>query len=318
MYHRIATPLSDPWQLAVSRENFSQQLEVLQKLGTVVPVKDLVVSLKENKISRNTISITFDDGYRDNYFLAKPLLEKHNCAASFFITTHSINREQQFWWDELETILLHHKELPASFSMLLNGENISKSLANHGVLTPDEQLVHKTWVWPGQPPSPRCELYLLIWERLRPLPYEKIETVLDQIRHWAGVDKVGNADSFPMNLSQINLIANHPLFDIGIHTLTHPALASHSYPIQLKEISDCKYFLENEFGQTNNIIAYPYGDYNETTLQVVQELKLAAAFTTRQKHIDNREDIHQLGRFQVSNWNGEVFEEKLHQWFRTY
>ena len=47
--------------------------------------------------------ITFDDGYRDNLLVAKPLLEQHGLPATVFVTTGYVGPGRDFWWDELET-----------------------------------------------------------------------------------------------------------------------------------------------------------------------------------------------------------------------
>jgi len=69
-------------------------------------------------------------------------------------------------------------------------------------------------------------------------------------------------------------------------------------------------------GHAKNILAYPYGDYGDTTLAVVKKEKLAAAFTTCGQTVTRRSDLFRLGRFQVMNWNGEEFERQLRAWFK--
>src|SRR4051794_17154479 len=101
MYHRITDESIDPWQLAVNPYFFEQHLEVLQKRFKVIRVNELIHQLTTKLITANSVCITFDDGYRDNFLNAKPLLEKYKCPASFFIPTLYIGQEQMFWWDEL-------------------------------------------------------------------------------------------------------------------------------------------------------------------------------------------------------------------------
>ncbi|MGE5944862.1 MAG: polysaccharide deacetylase family protein, partial [Flavobacteriales bacterium] len=93
MYHRICNIDTDPWQLAVSPENFENQIKTITKNFNVLPVNDLIEQFKNRKIKRNSIYITFDDAYQDNYFYAKPILEKYKCPATFFVPTHFIGKE---------------------------------------------------------------------------------------------------------------------------------------------------------------------------------------------------------------------------------
>lgn len=314
MYHRIAELDTDPWQLAVSPANFEQHLEILGQTNHVISVKSMVSKLSTGSIQPNAICLTFDDGYRDNFFAAKPLLEKYDCPASFFIATHYVDMERQFWWDELEEIILNSKKLPETLSMDIDGFSLKHNLHNEGVLTPDEKRMHKSWVWPNNPPTSRCALYLAIWEKLKPLPYDQLIKYLDEIRQWAGYSQIADENTLPMKGIHIESMARNPLFEIGIHTNTHPALASHPKKIQHHEIADCKQFLESRLNRAVTTMAYPYGNYNEHTLSIARELPLAASFTTEEKYITKNTSPYQMGRFQVKNWNGKEFKRQLHRW----
>ncbi|HXR96449.1 MAG TPA: polysaccharide deacetylase family protein [Terriglobales bacterium] len=49
--------------------------------------------------SAPTLSITFDDGYRDNHDVAAPILDRLELSATFFITAGAIGTERRFDWD---------------------------------------------------------------------------------------------------------------------------------------------------------------------------------------------------------------------------
>ncbi|EMR01079.1 polysaccharide deacetylase family protein [Cesiribacter andamanensis] len=84
MYHRIGTPKSDPWQLAVRPQYFEEHLQVLQKMGVAESAPAMVQQLQDDRLKRSVV-ITFDDGYADNYQLARPLLEQYALPATFFL-----------------------------------------------------------------------------------------------------------------------------------------------------------------------------------------------------------------------------------------
>ena len=318
MYHRIAEIDTDPWQLAVSPANFEQQLHVLSRFYKVISVENLVSRLGTNSILHKGICLTFDDGYRDNFFSAKPLLEKYNCPATFFIASHYVDKTEPFWWDELENIILHSSKLPQTFSVTVKEDLLEFQLENEGLLTKDEQDRHKSWVWPETPPTARSALYLAIWERLKPLPYPVLKLQLEKIKQWAGSHQHIRQDDLSMKTQQIESISNNPLFTIGIHTATHPALAYHSAETQFKEMQDCKQFLEKKLKHSVTTVAYPYGNYDSHTIAITRELQLKAAFTTEERIIMNNDNVYRLGRVQVKNWNGEEFERRLNQWIKSF
>jgi peptidoglycan/xylan/chitin deacetylase (PgdA/CDA1 family) len=69
----------------------------------VIPLKDLVEALAKNKaLSRNTVVITFDDGYEDNYQNAFPILKKHRFPATLFVITDSVGKQGFCSWGQLK------------------------------------------------------------------------------------------------------------------------------------------------------------------------------------------------------------------------
>ncbi|HZG23378.1 MAG TPA: polysaccharide deacetylase family protein [Chitinophagaceae bacterium] len=318
MYHRIAEVGIDPWQLAVTPQNFEQQLQVLRKTNLVIPVTELADRLTARSFPHNSVSITFDDGYIDNLQFAKPLLEKYECPATFFIATGYVGARHEFWWDELERIILKAPLLPGNFSMYINDELYTYDLGADQELTAEQTNKHRSWVWPQSPPTRRCEMYLTLWERLKPLNSEKLLSYLHIIRQWAGQNNIEQRDQWPVDQPQLRELAAGPLFEIGIHTVTHPALGCHSYEVQQQEIANSREFLERTIGGNINTIAFPYGSYNEATLNIVREMKLKAAFTTQDRLVIKTTDPVQLGRFQVKNWDGAQFEHELYKWMKKF
>lgn len=86
MYHRVDTlPRFD--QLTVSPQAFTRQIEILAKSYRVIPLTQALTELANGKIKRNTVVITFDDGYLDNLTQALPIMEAHRLPASVFVTS---------------------------------------------------------------------------------------------------------------------------------------------------------------------------------------------------------------------------------------
>lgn len=316
MYHRVCDIETDPWQLAVSPNNFESQIKALKKNFNVLPLSDLVEQLPVGKIEPNSIYLTFDDAYRDNYLNARPVLEKYNCPATFFIPTHFIGKQQLFWWDELESIFLHTQNLPASLTFSI-GEDVYSFQIESEPLTEEVRLKQQAWIWPANPPSNRCKLYLKIWELLRPLPHTKIVEVIDSIRQWGDYSPSQSSENYAMSNDELEVLANNKLFSLGIHTMTHPALASHSKAIQSAEIVGSKdYLISRGFPQVN-AVAYPYGNYNNETISVITENNIPLGFTTGEAAITKHSHPLCLGRIQVTDCNGSRLIEKLNHFFKS-
>jgi peptidoglycan/xylan/chitin deacetylase (PgdA/CDA1 family) len=315
MYHRIVDLSVDPWQLAVQPHYFEEQLQVITKSYNVVPVPELITALQKKTLKHRTVCLTFDDGYTDNLLFAKPLLEQYQCPATFFIPSAYTGKQQPFWWDELEALLLAAPALPSVFNATINGKSFDFNLGTAAVLTPEHITKHKGWAWPQPAPDQRCALYLLLWEELKPLPYEEIQTAMQEIRNWSGYTPSFDKAGLPMDKMQLHEMAANPLFRIGLHTATHPALAYHPEDVQYSELAENKKVLQPY--QPLNAVAFPYGNYNKSTISVLRRQRIDAGFTTEEKKVTPHTNPHCLGRFQVKNWNGADFKKALSKWFKA-
>lgn len=109
MYHHIAVPPPDAdvyrRDLSVTPENFAAQLQYLAEQGyQTITLYDLVYHLTLGwPLPPRPIILTFDDGYRDNYTNAFPLLQKHGLAGTFFILTEPIDQkhEEYLTWSQV-------------------------------------------------------------------------------------------------------------------------------------------------------------------------------------------------------------------------
>lgn len=104
-YHRIVDdPGLDPFALGmcVGRRHFAAQLDFLAgrfRIETVAAVSARIAG--GEPIAPNTLSITIDDGYRDNIELAAPMLRERGIPASIYIATGGLEDGTPFWWDRV-------------------------------------------------------------------------------------------------------------------------------------------------------------------------------------------------------------------------
>lgn len=314
MYHRIAEPEVDPWQLSVSRQNFREHLQVLATAGNVIGTDELITCIRENKLKSDCFCITSDDGYEDNFINAFPLIEEYKCPATFFITSEGIGSNQPYWWDMMSDIFLSTVKLPAELAISVNNKRFHYQLENDGSIDKDQLEKHSGWRWPATPPTQRAEIYLELWMQLRDQPFLLINETMRQLRKWSGVDAVNNSGSFPMTREQLLKMSAGKYINVGVHTVTHAALGAFSKDIQQTEIKGCKEFLDDNLNRNHLSIAYPYGNYNSDTLDVVKELGFRGAFTTDPGPVTIRSDVYRLGRFQVRNQTGEQFKKQIDNW----
>ncbi len=83
-------------------EVFSWELDYLKKHYTVLDLDEAIKKLQTNSLPSYSAVITFDDGYRNFYEYAFPLLKQHGLTATFFIPTDFILKKIPLWTDRLE------------------------------------------------------------------------------------------------------------------------------------------------------------------------------------------------------------------------
>jgi len=99
LYHRVANVNSDPQLLCVSPTNFEQQIYCLKIKYKFISLSELGHQIKTGRVERNTLVITFDDGYLDNLTDALPILTKYKVPATIFVTAGKIDDKKPFDWD---------------------------------------------------------------------------------------------------------------------------------------------------------------------------------------------------------------------------
>ena len=100
-YHRICpdNDMSKPNnELVVSSSKFKEQLIFLKKNYNLVSLDNLL-DFKKNK--KFNISITFDDGYKDNLIYALPILNELNVPATIYVITKFFENDFSVWWFEM-------------------------------------------------------------------------------------------------------------------------------------------------------------------------------------------------------------------------
>jgi peptidoglycan/xylan/chitin deacetylase (PgdA/CDA1 family) len=121
MYHYISVPPPDADKirigLSVPPANFEAHLRYLKENGYhTISLHQLLLSLTRGEpLPDKPIILTFDDGYRDNYENAFPLLQKYGFTGTFFLITNFIDegRPAYVTWDQVKELAQAGNEIGA-------------------------------------------------------------------------------------------------------------------------------------------------------------------------------------------------------------
>ena len=298
LYHRVAELPLDPLLLSVTPAHFEEHLQVLSRLTKPLSLRTLVRSLKSKEVASHGTVVTFDDGAADNLHNAKPLLERYDIPATVFVATEYSKGEREFWWDELERLLLVPRELPNKLNLKINGKPLNWDLA---------------------PVTSRHELYQHLGDTLRVMPTAQRFDVIAELQKWSGGGTSPRQTHRALSHNEIRQLADGGLVEIGAHTVNHPVLSAIPLLQQEQEIKQSKTQLEEILGQTVESFAYPYGtkdDYTAETVKLVKQSRFTCACSNFKGVVQRTASLFELPRLVVRDWDGDQFERQLRGWFR--
>jgi peptidoglycan/xylan/chitin deacetylase (PgdA/CDA1 family) len=106
MYHAVGSQLADdPYGISISLENFERQMEILasRQAAEVVSLNTLqTFDETEDGEKKLRVAVTFDDGYKDNLYVAAPVLLRLQIPFTVFVTSSFIQTGSADYLNELE------------------------------------------------------------------------------------------------------------------------------------------------------------------------------------------------------------------------
>ena len=330
LYHRVASPECDPQQLCVSPENFAAQLPVLKQVARPLPLAEMAsrVIAKDGNGHGNllgnadapAVAVTFDDGYADNFLTARPILAAQEIPATVFVAAGYVDAQREFWWDELEGLLLHPGELPRRLSISAVDGPLSCDLNGSPRYSQADFARHRGWsVTEPDDPTPRHALYRLLCERLRRMPVATREQALVDVLRWAGRQRRVRESHRAVSADELREWARNDSIEIGAHTMHHPILSGLSADAQECEIVHSRRRLHEITGTAPTSFSYPYGtrrDYGGRTVQLVRSAGFSRACVNSPGFVGRRTDPFRLPRFVVRDWPADVFARRIEEWLR--
>jgi len=302
-YHRVANVTSDEYDVCVTPHHFADHMEVLKRHAHPIRLTELVECLKSGSLPPQTVAVTFDDGYADNLFEGKPVLEKYGIPATVFVCTGYKGRE--FWWDELERLVMSSKVDLGTFSLAVE--------KNRFIWEPPGPSLEADVTRKG---SIRRKFHLALYHFLLGLDVGSLHEAMEIIRNWSGISPNQASSARSMTREELSQLADGGLVELGAHTRHHPMLPQLSLAQQREEIVSSKHELEEVLGGKVDGFAYPNGRATHDTKKIVHEAGFDYACTSMHDVVRRGSDLHELTRFWQKDVDGEKFLQGLHFWMK--
>ena len=273
MYHRVVEQLpEEPYDrdLCVTGDTFDMHMDLLSRLFKVVPIEQIAQSRSGGRIC----SVTFDDGWLDNYQVAYPILKKYQVPATIFLPVAMIGTAQWFWFEAIwdlarksavaqrqdKLVSYFHDHLPAWREGCLSTANVLQLI---GCL----KLENAT------------ELEHLIQDAYKVLD---ITPPKDRILiNWQEAKEMGkNGITF------------------GSHGFRHRILLTLNYQEKEEEIKGS--FMLQEHGiPIGKVFCYPNGDWDDDCLKILSDSEYLGAVTTQAGRIRQDTESFLLNRIGI-------------------
>ncbi len=280
-YHRISETEEKDDPLKISSSSFERQIRYVRENYSVVSADDLSALIEKRKpLPPNACLITFDDGWRDNFELAFPILKRYQIPALIFLSTEYIGSGKVFWQIRLRELLTRYANADRSAVDVVSAWPASLADAVrgfHGLGERDLSAAVNGVI-------ERFKGYSLeAIQGLLPTPDQTTADVLSRLGAMLSWDQVGE------------MAANGVSF--GSHCKTHSILTQLNEARLDDELVEPKRLLETRLQRPVDFIAYPNGDYDQRVLRVAGEAGYLAAFTCRSgvnESIDNPLEIKRI------------------------
>lgn len=314
VYHRVADLISDPWSLSVSPRRFEEHLQILRRHFRPMSLSRLVQALRAGSVPPRSVVLTFDDGYADNLHNAKALLERYSVPATVFVTTGAIGRDREFWWDELDKLLLQPVPLPESISLRLDAQTYRWTLGDAVRYEQQDAFRYQRWRAWEEPPTLRHRLYYSLWNLLQRASDADRQAVLDELASQVGIHHGARSTHRSLTIDELRTLSQGDWIDVGAHTVSHTVLSTLPRGEQQEEILNSKHILEQILKRPVTTFAYPYGkfsDYTQETRALVEQSGFVAACTNVSGVVLPSTGSYELPRVHAHDWDGEKLAGRL-------
>jgi peptidoglycan/xylan/chitin deacetylase (PgdA/CDA1 family) len=216
------------------------------------------------------LQLTFDDGYRDAYEGAFPVLKANGVSATFFLATGFLDQPRVPWWDEIAW-------------MVKNGA------PDFGGRTPREALINA------------------LGRVYRSVPAGRREAYLDLLGEASGAGRSGTGPAADLWLTwdMVRAMRDGGM-TFGGHTVSHCELSKLPRAEQEREIAGCKQRIEQELGGRMRTFSYPFGEpsvFNADTRSCLEGLGVEWAYSYYGGYqTPGRADRFDLKRFAIERY----------------
>ncbi len=263
VYHRVTDLLCARFQNELTHERLREQFSWLTKNFNVIPLPEAIELLEQDRLPKNAVVITVDDGYVDSYTHIYPALKEYGLSAAFFISTSGM--EVGYLWDHIIRDVIYGADTQINHIHIF-----------------DKKFDLSTF-------KSRVSSAAEITQVIKYKPLVTREALISELLNKFGNPKIPN--QFCTAEQLIEMKSNG--MEIGAHTHHHPILSVESDEIAYLELRKSKDILESILKSPVDFNAYPNGkferDFNQKHMNMVKDIGFKASFSSNWGGLSNIE-----------------------------
>lgn len=295
MYHYIIDDLKNekfPKIKGINLNHFESQIKQLLKNNEAISVEELIYNQIDKK--RDYVLFTFDDGYKEHFHPVSELLIKYNIKGAFYIPVDPI----------MENKLLDVNKVHILLATVNENQILSRIKSLYDIHFDSQELnkIIENIEFTSRYDNQQVEIIKKLLQTL--ISEEKREFLLKKLtEEFFLKDESEIAKEWYLNLEEIKQMEGAGMH-IGIHGKSHSRLSSLNYFEQLNEIESSINFLDKIYGSKPYIktICYPYGDYNQDTLNILDRFDITHGFTTEPRAFCSESNLKTIPRYDTNDF----------------
>ena len=254
-YHNVGVD-GLPLYCRLSQQTFAEQMKHIRRNYRIISLRQMLNELRRPSEHKQSLVVTFDDGYLGTYSQAFPVLQKYAIPATVYLTTGLIDSGETPWYDR---IFLQFQQMTNDFTVKL-----------------DTTLNFRVGDFQS-----RIEAATVAVMYLRGLPDDDRRKWCESLNKAISVPRKGLPCTM-MSWKQIREMSQAGI-SFGCHTMTHPVLSRVSPEGVAREVSDSKSLIEARLQCEVRDFAFPFGkskDCGSIGRNILSRLGLESAITT--------------------------------------
>jgi peptidoglycan/xylan/chitin deacetylase (PgdA/CDA1 family) len=259
-------------------EKFEGQLDYITKHYTVCSLQQVIAAARgEDLLPPNPCLLTFDDGFLDHYLTVFPCLQERRIVGSFYPPARAIEEHKVLDVHKIHFILASTTD----YGRLV--EEIFQLLQPHrgDYEVPEDGKLYAAYARQGRYDPPEIVFIKRILQRGLPerVRADVMETLFTR---YVSMDEEAFAHELYMDMTQLRCMQSNGM-EIGGHGYEHTWLETLECGAQQEEIQYTVDFLEKIYGYKPSdwTMCYPYGSYNTTTIQLLENFGCALGLTIK-------------------------------------